>query len=158
MGTFHTVTGVFCNGASWGGFFASVPRGFFATVPACGGFFASVSTSRQGNFKTTKITAGKLRFFGISSYSRLFSSWCVSERRLPPQMHRVFLHLLFLSVMFLETISFPRPDKATFKQHKLQLENFGFSVFLHILVYFLRDVSVRGASPRRCIGCFCFFL
>ena len=42
MGTFHTVTGVFCNGASWGGFFAAVPRGFFATVPACRGFFASV--------------------------------------------------------------------------------------------------------------------
>ena len=60
-----------------GGFFATVPRGFFATVPACRGFFASVPrrffasvfTSRQGNLKTTKITAGKLRFFGISSYS-----------------------------------------------------------------------------------------
>ena len=51
--------GFFCNGASWGGFFAAVPRVFFA----------SVSTSRQGNFKTTKITAGKLRFFGISLYS-----------------------------------------------------------------------------------------
>ena len=87
--------GVFCDGATWGGFFATVPRGFFATVPACRGFFAtvprgffatvpacrgffasvprrffaSVFTSRQGNFKTTKITAGKLRFFGISSYS-----------------------------------------------------------------------------------------
>ena len=81
------VYGVFCNGATWGGFFATVPRGFFATVPACRGFFAtvprgffatvpacrgffaSVFTSRQGNFKTTKITAGKLCFFGISSYS-----------------------------------------------------------------------------------------
>jgi len=59
--------GVFCNGATWGGFFATVPRGFFASVPRR--FFASVFTSRQGNFKTTKITAGKLRFFGISSYS-----------------------------------------------------------------------------------------
>ena len=89
------VRGFFCDGATWGGFFATVPRGFFATVPACRGFFAtvprgffatvpacrgffasvprrffaSVFTSRQGNFKTTKITAGKLRFFGISSYS-----------------------------------------------------------------------------------------
>ena len=54
--------GVFCNGASWGGFFASVPRGFFATVPACRGFFASVSTSRQGNFKTKKIQLGNLVF------------------------------------------------------------------------------------------------
>ena len=81
------VYGVFCNGATWGGFFATVPRGFFATVPACRGFFAtvprgffatvpacrgffaSVFTSRQGNFKKTKITAGKLWFFGISSYS-----------------------------------------------------------------------------------------
>ena len=61
MGTFQTVTGVFCNGASWGGFFASVPRGFFATVPACRGFFASVSTSRQGNFKK-KIQLGNLVF------------------------------------------------------------------------------------------------
>ena len=52
MGTFQTVTGVFCNGASWGGFFASVPRGFFATVPACRGFFE-------------KNTAGKPRFFCI---------------------------------------------------------------------------------------------
>ena len=88
-------SGFFCDGATWGGFFATVPRGFFATVPACRGFiatvprgffatvqacrgffasvprrfFASVFTSRQGNFKTTKITAGKLRFFGISSCS-----------------------------------------------------------------------------------------
>ena len=31
--------GVFCNGASWGGFFAAVPRGLCATVPACRGFY-----------------------------------------------------------------------------------------------------------------------
>ena len=97
LGFLATVIGVFCYSGlvrgffatvlTWGGFFATVPRGFFATVPACRGFFAtvpacrgffasvprrffaSVFTSRQGNFKTTKITAGKLRFFGISSYS-----------------------------------------------------------------------------------------
>ena len=104
LGFLATVIGVFCYSGLVRGFFATVlpgegflqqshggflrrcrlagvycnsPTGFFATVPACRGFFASVPrrffapvfTSRQGNFKTTKITAGKLRFFGISSYS-----------------------------------------------------------------------------------------
>ena len=36
------------------------------------------------------------------------------------QSHGGFLH------------QFSRPDKATLKQQKLQLENFGFSVFPHI--------------------------
>jgi len=52
-------TGVFCDGAGLLEIFAFVPRRFFA----------SVFTSKQGNFKTTKITAGTFRFFGISSYS-----------------------------------------------------------------------------------------
>ena len=60
------------------------------------------------------------------------------------QSHGGFLH------------QFPRPDKATLKQQKLQLENFVFSVFPHILVCFLRDVSVTGASPPDASGVFAF--
>ena len=105
MGTFQTVTAVFCNGASWGGFFASVPRVFFATVPACRGFFASVSTSRQGNFKTKKYsweTSFISVFFSVFCFfSFIFFVMCECEAP-PPEMHPVFLHLLFLSVVFFE--------------------------------------------------------
>ena len=53
-------------------------------------------------------------------------------------------------------ISFHVQTRATLKQQKLQLENFGFSVFPHILVCFLRDVSVTGASPPDASGVFAF--
>ena len=61
------------------------------------------------------------------------------------QSHGGFLRRCRLAGGFLH--QFPRPDKATLKQQKLQLENLGFPVFPHILVCFLRDVSVTGASP-----------
>ena len=131
--------------------------GFLRRCRLAGGFLHQFPRPDKATLKQQKL---QLENFGFSVFPHILVCFLrdVSVRGASPQMHRVFLHLLFLSVMFLETISFPRPDQATFKQHKLQLENFGFSVFLHILVCFLRDVSVRGASPHRCIGCFCFFL
>ena len=76
--------------------------GFFATVP--GGFFATVPACRG---------------FLQQSHGG-FLRRCRLAGGFLHQSHGGFLH------------QFSRPDKATLKQQKLQLENFGFSVFPHI--------------------------
>ena len=73
MGTFQTVTGVFCNGASWEGFLHQYHGGFLRRCRLAGGFLHQFPRPDKATLKQ-KNTAGKPRFFGIFSYSRLFSS------------------------------------------------------------------------------------
>ena len=104
-GFLATVIGVFC--------YSGLVRGFFATVLPGEGFFATVP---RGVFlRRCRLAGGFLQqsHGGFLRRCRLAGGFL-------HQSHGGFLH------------QFSRPDKATLKQQKLQLENFGFSVFPHI--------------------------
>ena len=77
--------------------------GFFATVLPGEGF---LQQSHGGFLRRCRLAGGFLQ-----------------------QSHGFFLRRCRLAGGFLH--QFSRPDKATLKQQKLQLENFGFSVFPH---------------------------
>ena len=83
--------------------YSGLVRGFFATVLPGEGF---LQQSHGGFLRRCRLAGGFLQ---------------QSHGGFLHQSHGGFLH------------QFSRPDKATLKQQKLQLENFGFSVFPHIL-------------------------
>ena len=99
-----TVIGVFCYGG--------LVRGFFATVLPGEGFLRQF---HGGFLRRCRLAGGFLQqsHGGFLRRCRLAGGFL-------HQSHGGFLH------------QFSRPDKATLKQQKLQLENFGFSVFPHI--------------------------
>ena len=74
MGTFQTVTGVFCNGASSGRVFCISTTGVFCDGAGLPGVFLHQFPRPDKATLKQKNTAGKPRFFCIFSYSRLFSS------------------------------------------------------------------------------------
>ena len=111
-------------------------------------------------------------------FSFIFFVMCEWEAP-PPQMHRVFLHLLFLSVVFFERC-IGRLCICVFLCHLGALGVFAYVVFLLFFVFFLcfffvmfleamwqweeatfekkgwRGVGGEGAAPPpRCMGCLC---
>ena len=104
LGFLATVIGVFC--------YSGLVRGFFATVLPGEGF---LQQCWGGFLRRCQLAGGFLQqsHGGFLRRCRLAGGFF-------HQSHGGFLH------------QFSRPDKATLKQQKLQLENFGFSVFPHI--------------------------
>ena len=104
LGFLATVIGVFC--------YSGLVRGFFATVLPGEGFLRQF---HGGFLRRCRLAGGFLQqsHGGFLRRCRLAGGFL-------HQSHGGFLH------------QFSRPDKATLKQQKLQLENFGFSVFPHI--------------------------
>ena len=104
LGFLATVIGVFC--------YSGLVRGFFATVLTGEGFLRQF----HGFFLRRCRLAGGF----LQQSHGVFLRRCRLAGGFLHQSHGGFLH------------QFSRPDKATLKQQKLQLENFGFSVFPHI--------------------------
>ena len=104
LGFLATVIGFFC--------YSGLVRGFFATVLPGEGFLRQF---HGGFLRRCRLAGGFLQqsHGGFLRRCRLAGGFL-------HQSHGGFLH------------QFSRPDKATLKQQKLQLENFGFSVFPHI--------------------------
>ena len=96
------------------GFLATV-IGVFCYSGLVRGFFATVLQSHGGFLRRCRLAGGFLQqsHGGFLRRCRLAGGFL-------HQSHGGFLH------------QFSRPDKATLKQQKLQLENFGFSVFPYI--------------------------
>ena len=104
LGFLATVIGVFC--------YSGLVRGFFATVLPEEVF---LQQCWGGFLRRCRLAGGFLQ-----QSHRGFLRRCRLAGRFLHQSHGGFLH------------QFSRPDKATLKQQKLQLENFGFSVFPQI--------------------------